>query len=125
MAAHNVVDSNYTCIPNVTSTIVSTNVSDRNPGKADIVKSPWFLGITITFGVLFFSFIIGATVLIGLLVATCTSKRRLQLELQQLKVIMNPVYEDLDIESNTNKNFSGCSNVHNDIPCEISNSMYV
>ena len=69
-------DSDDTCIPNGTSTIVSTNFSDRNPGNVDIVKSPWFFGVTITFGVLFMGFIIRTTVVIGLLVATCISKRQ-------------------------------------------------
>ena len=50
--AQNVTDNDDTCIPNVTSTIVSTNFSDRNPGNVEIVKSSWFFGVTITFGVL-------------------------------------------------------------------------
>jgi hypothetical protein len=82
------------------------NFSDNNPGNADIVKSPSFLGVTITFGVLFMSFIIGATVLVGLLVVTCTSKRQLQLELQQLKETIGPIYEDIDPNISRNVAYS-------------------
>ena len=71
-----------------------------------IVKSPWFFGVTITFGVLLMGFIIGTTVVIGLLVATCISKRQLQLELQQLKETIGPIYEDIDPNTDTNVAYS-------------------
>ena len=107
IVTQNVTDNDDTCIPNVTSTIVSTNFSDRNPGNVEIVKSPWFFEVAITFGVLLMGFIIGATVVIGLLVATCISKRQLQLELQQLKETIGPIlYEDIDPNTDTNVAYS-------------------
>lgn len=51
-------------------------------------------------------FIIGTTVVIGLLVATCISKRQLQLELQQLKETIGPIYEDIDPNTDTNVAYS-------------------
>lgn len=102
MAAHNIVDNNDTCIPNVTS-MISTNFSDSNPSnvKVDTVNSPLLFGVTVTSCTSFVSFIIGAIV-IGLLVVTCASKRQLQLELRQLKETVNPIYEDIDLNTNRN-----------------------
>lgn len=85
---------------------MSTNFSDRNPGNADIVKTPWCFGVTITFGILFMGFITAATVVIGLLVATCISKRQLHSELQQLKETVGPIYEDIDPSTDRNVAYS-------------------
>ena len=113
MVAHNVVDNNDTCIPNVTS-IVSTNFSNCNPGDVNIARSPWFFGVTVTSGALFVSFIIAAIVVIGLLIVTCTSKRQLHLELQRLKEAMNPIYEDIDLNTDKNIAYSmqNTANIH-------------
>ena len=70
------------------------------------MKSPWFFEVAITFGVLLMGFIIGITVVIGLLVATCVSKRQLQSELQQLKETIGPIYEDIDPNTDTNVAYS-------------------
>ena len=70
------------------------------------MKSPWSFEVAITFGVLLMGFIIGTTVTIGLLVATCISKRQLQLELQQLKETIGPIYEDIDPNTDTNVAYS-------------------
>ena len=70
------------------------------------MKSPWFFEVTITFGILLMGFIIGTTVVIGLLVATYISKRQLQLELQQLKETIGPIYENIDLNTDTNVAYS-------------------
>lgn len=105
IVSHNIVDNNDTCIPNVTS-IVSTNFSNGNQGNVNIEKIPWFFGVTITSGALFVSFIVGTIILVGLLIATCASKRQLQLELQQLKDTMNPIYEDINLNTDENIAYS-------------------
>ena len=101
---HDVVDNNGTCVPNVTSVVV-TNFTDRNPGN--IVKSPLFFGVITTSGALFVSVVIGTIIFIGL-IASCTSKRQLQLELQRLKETTFPIYEDSDL--NTDKNVAYIQN---------------
>ena len=78
---------------------MSTNYSDSNPGN--VAKSPFLFGVTITSGALLVSTIIGIIVMIGL-IASCVSKRRLQLELQQLKDTMDPIYEDVELNTNAN-----------------------
>ena len=72
------------------------------------MKIPWCFGVTITFGILFMGFITAATVVIGLLVATCISKRQLHSELQQLKetLSMGPIYEDIDLNTDRNVAYS-------------------
>ena len=106
---HNTTNNNdtHTCIPNTTCTML-TNFSscNSNAGSVNIVKTSWFFGVTVTSSAVFVSFIIAAVILIGLLVATCISKRQLQLELQQLKETMNPIYEDIDPNTSRNVAYS-------------------
>ena len=115
VVAHNAVDNNDTCIPNATCTML-TNVSscNSNPDSVNIVKTSWFFGVTLTSSAVLVSFIIGMVVLIGLLIATCASKRQLQLEFQQLKETMNPIYEDIDPNTSRNVAYSmqGSTNIH-------------
>ena len=89
-----------------------TNFIDCNPGN--IVKSPLFFGVTSTSGALFVSVIIGAIILIGL-IASCTSKRQLQLELQRLKETTYPIYADVDLNNyskNIAYNIQSAVNIH-------------
>ena len=86
-----------------------TNFTDCNPGN--IVKSPLFFGVTTTSGALFVSVIIGAIILIGL-IASCNSKRQLQLELQRLKETTYPIYEDIDLNTDKNVAYSIQSTVN-------------
>lgn len=98
IVTHNVIDNNDTCIPNVTS-IVLTNFSDCNPDN--IVKSPLFFGVITTSGALCVSIIFGTIILIGL-IASWASKRQLQLELQRIKETTYPIYEDIDLNTDNN-----------------------